>query len=105
MINILVAAMCIPFVSCGQAPQEKRVEPIKIEPDVRIEARQEQMMQQAPIRDRIYDKMANWCENERAYIERELRSGEAHESEKYRHYLRLKYRNLMEKCETRYKGK
>ena len=100
MTNILVAAICIPLLmSCGEAPQEKQAEPIKIKPNVSMEHR----VKQEPIRKRVFDKMAKWCEDERAYIEREMSSAEAQESEKYRHYLRLKYKTLMEKCEKRYK--
>ena len=97
MANILVvAALCIPFLSCGKAPEPQQA--IEIEPNSRVE-----QVRQAPIQKRIYDKMGTWCEDERAYLERELSSGEAQESSKYRTYLRLKLKNLLEKCETRYK--
>ncbi len=121
MTNML-ATLCIPFfMACG-APEEPvdlskarevapalmmsdgAPEPIKIEPNIHIrtEPMQQSMMQQAPIQERIVDKMAAWCEEEVRYIEQEMRTEEGR-SGKYRRYLKLKLKNILKECHERYK--
>ena len=122
MTNLL-AALCIPFImSCGGSEEpvdlskakeaapalmmsDGAPEPIEIEPNIHVQEEpvQQMMMQQAPIQDRVVDRMAAWCERETAYIERELRSAEAQEQSKYRRYLKLKLKKVLSECHKRYR--
>lgn len=116
MANILiVAALCIPFFSCGKAPepQEKRLEtreapavvaePIRIEPNMHIEEpRQQIMMQrQEPVQDRVENKLVGYCERKLAEVERELEQIDG--DSKYGRYLKIKKKALMERCIRKYK--
>lgn len=119
MANLLiVAAFCVPFFSCGKAPepQEKWLEareapvavaePIRIEPNMRMEQeemepRQQIMMQQAPLQERVEDRLVGYCERNLAEVERELRDTEP--GSKYRRYLRIKKKSLKDRCIRKYK--
>lgn len=122
MTNLL-AALCIPFfMSCGgqeepidltkakeAAPalmmSDGAPEPIEIKPNILIMEEppvQQTMMRQAPIQERIVDKMATWCEGEIQYIEQEMRSEEGR-SGKYKRYLNLKLKNILKECHERYR--
>ncbi len=99
---VVVAAFCL--WGCSEAPEP--VKAIPIEPNVRTveplqDPPQEQMMIQAPIQKRITDKLAVWCEDEMNYLQKELRSGEAQESSKYRRYLLHRIKGIKEKCAKR----
>lgn len=99
---VVVAAFC--FFGCSEAPEP--VKAIPIEPDVRVVepvTQQQQMMIQAPIQERVFDKMATWCEDEMRYLQKELRSGEVAENSKYRKYLLHRIKGIKEECSKRVK--
>lgn len=107
MTNVL-AALCIPIImSCG-APQEpvdltkaKEAAPALMMSDGAPEPVQQTVMQQAPIQDRVVDKMATWCEGEVRYIEQEMRTEEGRTG-KYKRYLKLKMKNILRECHERH---
>ena len=120
MSNVL-AAFCIPLImSCG-APQEPvdlskaqeaapalmmsdgAPEPIEIEPDVLIEQEppvQQTMMQQAPVQNRVEEKLLGYCVDELRVIELDLKKEEP--GSRYSRFLKKKKQAILNRCVEKY---
>lgn len=108
---LIVVALCIPFFSCGKAPEAHNkslktppavvmAQPMEIEPDMRVdEIPQQQMMRQESIHNRVEKRLGNYCEDKLVEVERELDGA----SGKYRSYLRIQKKALLERCIDKYK--
>ncbi len=112
MANVLiVAALCIPFISCGKAPEAQHksletpptvvmAEPVTIEPDMHIdEMPEQQVMRQEPIRKRVKKRLGDYCEDKLAEVEKELAGADG----KYESYLKIQKKALLDRCISKYK--